>query len=105
MYATYTITTKVKNMIKIQIKRVLKTGETAREQHKTNKYDIIMSIDNCACETLQMYISAYEVRTHIQSLIKTIPFAIVEIENPEIWEENIMVMGSGANYQAVKTTA
>ena len=92
-------------MIKIEIKRTYKKGEQPRDQIKNNKYNIIMSIDNQAWQTIQMHILIGEVKEHLQNLFKTIPFAIVEIENPEIWEENYLVIGKGYNYQAVKTTA
>ena len=92
-------------MIKIQIKRVFKTDGEPRDKIPVNRYDIIMSIDNQAWQTIQMHILIGEVKEHLQNLFKTIPFAIVEIENPEIWEENYLVIGRGYNYQAVKTTA
>lgn len=92
-------------MIKIQIKKVLATDGEPRDKIPANRYDIIMSIDNQAWQTVQMDININEVKEHLQNLLKTIPFAIVEIENPEIWEENYLVIGRGYNYQAVKTTA
>ena len=90
-------------MIKIQIKRVFETEGEPRDKIPANRYDIIMSIDNQAWQTVQMYININEVREHVRNLLKTIPFAIVEIENLEIWEENMI--GAYINFQAVYTTA
>jgi len=90
-------------MIKIQIKRVLETDGEPRDKIPYNRYDIIMSIDNQAWETVQMYITIEEVRVHVKNLLQTIPFAVVEIENPEIWEENMI--GAYINFKAVNTTA
>ena len=90
-------------MIKIQIKKVLETDGEPRDKIPVNKYDIIMSIDNQAWQTVQMDININEVREHIRNLLKTIPFAVVEIENPEIWEKNMI--GAYINFKAVNTTA
>lgn len=77
-------------MIKIQIKKVLETDGEPREQIPANRYDIIMSIDNQAWQTVQMYITIDEVRIHLSRLLQTIPFAIVKMENPQIWETNYL---------------
>ena len=92
-------------MIKITIKRVLETDGEPRDKIPANKYDIIMSIDNQAWQTIQMYITIEEVKDHLTNLLQSMPSAIVELMNPEIWEENYLVVGRGYNYQAVKTTA
>ena len=77
-------------MIKIEIKRTYKKGEEPRDQIKNNKYNIIMSIDNESCQTIQMDQNIKQVRTHLKNLLTSIPFAKIELRNKQIWESNYL---------------
>lgn len=95
-------------MIKIQIKRTQKNGKEPREQIPANKYNITMNIDNQAWQTIQIDITINETIEHVLNLLKTIPFATVEIENPETWEVNYLNGPIGFNekqHVQVVTTA
>ena len=77
-------------MIKIEIKRTYKKGEQPRDQIKNNKYNIIMSIDNEACQTIQMDQNINQVRTHLKNLLTSIPFAKTEMKDIQTWEINML---------------